>query len=315
MKTKFNIVAVEPIGIDREKAEEIKLLFEKYECSFSVYNDRKEDSQSLTERIADNDVAIVSNIPLKKEVLEKCHNLKLLAIAFTGIDHVDTDYCKQKGIEIINASGYATEAVSELTIGLILDVFRKISEFNNNIRIGGTRNNFLGRELYGKTVGIIGMGAIGKRTALLLKAFGCNVLAYSHSSNLVMEREGVKYVDFNTLMSQSDVISLHIPLTSQTENLINKENLKLCKPSTILINTSRGKVVNSEDLAYCLNNGLLAGAAIDVYENEPPLKENHPLLRAKNCICVPHIAYATRESFDKRINIIIEKIEKWLNHQ
>lgn len=313
MKNNLKIVAVEPIGISKEKETELKHFFEKYECTFNVYYDRKEDKASLIERIADNDIAIISNIPLRKEVLEKCPNLKLLAVAFTGLDHIDMEYCKERNIDVINASGYATRAVSELAVGMILDVYRKISDFNNSIRDGGGRNNFLGRELYQKTVGIIGMGAIGKQTSLLLKAFGCNVLAYSHSSNLVMEREGIKYVDFNTLMQESDIISLHVPLTSETENLINKENLKLCKSSAILINTSRGKVVNSEDLAFALNNNLLAGAAVDVYETEPPLKNSHPLLQAKNCICLPHIAYATRESFDKRIDIVIGNIEKWLS--
>ncbi|MDO5760406.1 MAG: NAD(P)-dependent oxidoreductase, partial [Bacteroidota bacterium] len=304
---------VEPIGIDKEKEDKIKLLFSKYDCSFSVFYDRKENEESLIERIADNDIAIVSNIPLRKEVLEKCTNLKLLAIAFTGLDHVDMEYCKERNIEVVNASGYATRAVSELTIGLILDVYRKISEFNHSIRKNEGRNNFLGGEIYQKTVGIIGMGAIGKQTTLLLKAFGTNVLAYSHSTNLVMEREGVRYVDLKTLLQESDIISLHVPLNKETENLINKDTLQLCKPSAILINTSRGRVVNSEDLAFALNNNLLAGAAVDVYENEPPLEENHPLLKAKNCICVPHIAYATKESFDKRINIIVENIEQWLN--
>lgn len=313
MKKNLKITAIEPIGINKEKESELKLFFEKYECTFNVFYDRKEDNASLIERIADNDVAIVSNIPLKKEVLEKCPNLKLLAVAFTGIDHIDMEYCRERNIEVINASGYATRAVSELVVGMILDVYRKISEFNDSIREGKGRNNFLGSELYQKTVGIIGMGAIGKQTSLLLKAFGCNVLAYSRSNNLVMEREGIKYVDFNTLMQESDIISLHVPLTTETENLINKDNLKLCKPSAILINTSRGKVVNSEDLAFALNNNLLAGATVDVYETEPPLKNTHPLLQAKNCICLPHIAYATKESFDKRINIVASNIEKWLS--
>ncbi|MBQ4420005.1 MAG: hydroxyacid dehydrogenase [Bacteroidales bacterium] len=313
MKENLRIVAVEPIGIDKSKEEEIKQVFAKYKCEFSMYYDRKEDEQTLIDRIADNDIAIVSNIPLSKSVLEKCPNLKFLAIAFTGIDHIDLDYCKEKGITVVNASGYATEAVSELAIGLMLDVLRKITSFDTDIRNQGARNNFLGLELKNKTVGIIGMGAIGKRTAFLLKAFGANVLAYSHSSNLVMEREGVEYVDFETLMRNSDIISLHVPLTKETENLINSKALQLCKPSAILINTSRGKVIDSEALADALNNDRLAGAGVDVYETEPPLNTNHPLLNAKNCICVPHIAYATKESFDKRIDIVVSNIEKWLS--
>ncbi len=313
MKENLKIVAVEPIGISKEKEEEIKQLFAKYKCEFRMYYDRKEDEQTLVERIADNDVAIISNIPLSKSVLEKCPKLQLLAVAFTGIDHIDTKYCSERNITVLNASGYATEAVSELTIGLMLDVLRKISSFDKDIRNNGSRNNFLGLELKNRTVGLIGVGAIGKRTALLLKAFGAKVLAYSHHSNLVMEREDVEYVDFETLMKNSDIISLHVPLTEETENMIDKKALQLCKPSAVLINTSRGKVVNSNDLADALNNDRLAGAGMDVYETEPPLEQNHPLLNAKNCICVPHIAYATRESFDKRIEIVVANIEKWLS--
>lgn len=314
MKENLKIVAVEPIGIGREKEQELKEKFAACNCSFSMYYDRKEDETTLAERIADNDIAIISNIPLKRNVLEKCPNLKMLAVAFTGIDHIDQDYCKEKGIEIINAAGYATEAVSELVIGLILDVYRKISEFNHSIRDNGTRDNYLGYELKGKTIGIVGHGAIGKRTTMLLKAFGTDVLVYTRKKdNLVFLREGVKYVSLEELMRESDIISLHCPLTNETEKLINKELLSLCKPSAILINTSRGNVVDMNALAEALNEGKLAGAGIDVYEKEPPLNNNHPLLKAKNCICVPHIAYATKESFDARIDIVTNNIMTWLS--
>ncbi|MBR1769829.1 MAG: hydroxyacid dehydrogenase [Bacteroidales bacterium] len=313
MKTGLKIVAVEPIGISKEKSEEIKERFAKYDCTFSIFYDRKEDEQSLKERIGDSDVAIISNIPLSKTVMEECKNLKLIAVAFTGTDHIDLDYCKERNIDVINAAGYATQAVSELAIGLMLDVLRNISRLNGDIREKKGRNNFLGLELKGKTIGIVGMGAIGKRTALILKAFGANVLAYSHRSTLVMEREGVKYVDLPELMKKSDIISLHVPLTKETEKLIDEKMLALCKPSAVLINTARGKVVDNEALAKALNEGRLAGAGIDVYETEPPLEENYVLLGAKNCICTPHVAFATRESFDERIEIVVSNIEKWLS--
>lgn len=313
MKENLKIVAVEPIGISKEKEQDLKNKFAKYNCSFSMFYDRKEDEQSLVERIADNDIVIISNIPLKRSVLEKCPNVKLLAVAFTGIDHIDQEYCNEKGIAIMNAAGYATEAVAELSIALILDVYRHISVLNNDIRNNGTRNNYLGFELKGKTVGIVGFGAIGKRLAMILQAFGCKVLAYTRKKNhLNYVRQGVEYVSLEDLMKRSDVISLHTPLTSETENIINAQLLSLCKPSAILINTARGKVVDMQALAEALNNGKLAGAGIDVYEKEPPLATDHVLLNAKNCICVPHIAYATRESFDDRIEIVSNNIENWL---
>lgn len=312
MKENLRIVAVEPIGIDDKKEKELQEVFAQYNCTFTLYKDRKEDNQTLISRIADNDVVIISNIPLQKEVLSNCPNVKLLAVAFTGLDHIDMAYCKERNIEVINAAGYATEAVSELTIGLILDVLRKISSMNCSIREGGTRNNFLGTELKGKIVGIVGMGAIGKRTALLLRAFGCNVLANSHRSHLFYEREGIVYTDLETVMKNSDIISLHIPLTKETYHLIDAKLLSMCKPSAIIINTARGNVVDMDYLAKMLNEDKLAGAGIDVYEKEPPLSKEHPLLNAKNCVCVPHIAFATRESFDARIEIVTNNIIDWL---
>ena len=312
MKENLKITAVEPIGINYAKEQELKELFAKYSCTFTLYKDRKEDNETLISRIADSDVVIISNIPLKKEVLSHCPNIKLLAVAFTGIDHIDVAYCKERNIEIINVAGYATEAVSELAIGLMLDVMRKLSEMNANIRVGGTRNNFLGTELKGKTVGIVGMGAIGRRTALLLKAFGCNVLANSRKEHLQYTRQGIKYVDLPTLMQSSDIISLHVPLTEETYHLIDAKMLSLCKSSAIIINTARGNVVDMDVLAQMLHEGRLLGAGIDVYEKEPPLSSDHPLLNAKNCVCVPHIAFATRESFDERIEIVKNNIVSWL---
>ena len=313
MKKNLKIVAVEPIGIDDEKERGLKRDFAKYDCSFTLYKDRKEDAETLKERIADNDIVIISNIPLKRDILQDCPNVKLIAVAFTGIDHIDTEYCKEKSIEVINASGYATEAVSELTIGLMIDVMRKVSEFNFSIRQKGTRNNYLGMEIQNKTIGIIGTGAIGSRTCRLLKAFGANVLAYSRRNKQLLEREGVKYVDLKTLMSNSDIISLHVPLNDSTYHLVSKEMLSYCKPSCIIINTSRGNVMDMQALADMLNGGKILGAGIDVYEKEPPLEQNHPLLQAKNCICVPHIAFATQESFLSRIEIVKNNITDWLN--
>lgn len=301
----MKIVAVEPIGISAERAEEIRQNLADKGHEFVWYADRKEDATTLVERMKDAEVVIISNIPLRAEVLAQCPKLQFLNVAFTGLDHIDMDYCATHNILVKNASGYATEAVAELAIGLMIDVLRKITNLDGSIRQGGVRGAFLGRELRGKTVGIVGTGAIGTRTAELLKAFGCRVIAWSRTHKPEVMNLGVAYVTLEGLMRDSDIISLHVPLNGETKHLISKEMLALCKPSAILINTARGNVVDMDALAESLRDGRIAGAGIDVYEKEPPLPHDHPLLSAPNCVLVPHVGYATREAFDIRIDIIL----------
>lgn len=309
----MKIVAVEPIGISQEYAKELETIYANKGHEFIVYPDRNENPQVLIERMKDADVVIVSNIPLRKEVLQECKNLKFLNVAFTGLDHIDQDYCKENNILIRNASGYATQAVAELAVGLMLDVYRKMTEFDLATRKLGTRNNILGRELRGKTVALIGTGAIGLATAKLLKAFGCKLIAYSRSERKEALELGIEYLSLEEAVKQADIISLHTPLTKETKNLISKEIIDLCKPSAILINTARGAVIDNLALANALNENRISGAGIDVYEKEPPLAENHPLLSAKNAVLLPHVAYATRESFDIRIDIILNNLNEYIN--
>ncbi|MFA7401024.1 MAG: NAD(P)-dependent oxidoreductase [Bacteroidales bacterium] len=309
----MKIVAVEPIGISPAKAEEIKNHFLKQKHEFVLYADRNEDPAVLIHRIQDADVIIISNIPLPESILSTANKLKLISVAFTGIDHIDTNYCQKHNIEIRNASGYATHAVSELTIGLILDVYRHLSTMETQTRKLQTRNNVLGRELYGKTVGIIGTGAIGRHTAILLKSLGCHVIAWSRTKHPEMIENGISYVELDDLLRQSDIVSLHIPLTNETHQLISKEKIALMKPNAILINTARGKIVDNRALATALIENKISGTGIDVFEMEPPLPENHPLLKAPNCVVKPHIGYATREAFDKRIEIVINNINTFLS--
>ena len=309
----MKIVAVEPIGISQERAKQLSEIYAQKGHQFVVYPDRKEDAPTLIERMQGAEVVIVSNIPLRKEVLQECKDLKFLNVAFTGLDHIDQDYCKENNILIRNASGYATQAVAELAVGLMLDVYRKMTEFDFATRKLGTRNNILGRELRGKTVALIGTGAIGLATAKLLKAFGCKLIAYSRSERKEALELGIEYLSLEEAVKQADIISLHTPLTKETKNLISKEIIDLCKPSAIIINTARGGVIDNLALANALNEDRLAGAGIDVYEKEPPLEENHPLLSAKNAVLLPHVAYATRESFDIRIDIILNNLNQYIN--
>lgn len=308
----MKIVAVEPIGISRQRAEELVERYAAKGCDFVVYPDRKEDEQTLVERMKDAEVVIVSNIKLTRNVLEQCPKLKFLNVAFTGLDHIDGEYCREKGIVIRNASGYATQAVAELAVGLMLDVYRKITPFDASTRNLQGRNNILGRELHGKTVGLVGTGAIGLRTAAILKAFGCRLLAYSRTERQEALDMGIEYTTLEDLMQRSDIISLHTPLTAQTKGLISREMLELCKPSAIIINTARGAVIDNKALAEMLNKDCIAGAGIDVYEYEPPLQSNHPLLSAKNAVLLPHVAFATQESFSMRVDIILRNLDEYL---
>ena len=308
----MKIVAVEPIGISRQRVEELVERYAAKGCDFVVYPDRKEDEQTLVERMKDADVVIVSNIRLSRNVLEQCPKLKFLNVAFTGLDHIDGEYCREKGIVIRNASGYATQAVAELAVGLMLDVYRKITPFDASTRNLQGRNNILGRELHGKTVGLVGTGVIGLRTAAILKAFGCRLLAYSRTERQEALDMGVEYTTLEDLMQRSDIISLHTPLTAQTKGLISREMLELCKTSAIIINTARGAVIDNEVLAEMLNKGCISGAGIDVYEYEPPLQSNHPLLSAKNVVLLPHVAFATEESFSIRVDIILRNLDEYL---
>lgn len=310
---RMKITAIEPIGISEAKAQEIAEQLAKHNLEFQCYRDRKEDTAILVERMKDAEVVIVSNIKIGADVLSQCPKLKLLDVAFTGLDHIDLAYCEAHGIKVVNASGYATEGVAELAVGLMIDVYRHITALDADTRQGGARNNFLGRELRGKRVGIVGTGAIGARTAQLLQCFGCEVVAWSRSERQEVLDMGVAYLPLDELMRTSDIISLHVPLTAETHHLISREHLAMCKPTAVLINTARGNVVDMDALADALCNGKLAGAGIDVFEKEPPLATDHPLLHAPNCVVVPHVGYATREAFDDRIDIVINNIYRELN--
>lgn len=305
----MKIVSVEPIGISENRAQEITAELAKDNHEFICYRDRKEDAATLIERMKDAEVVIVSNIKIGADILSQCPKLKMLDVAFTGLDHIDLDYCQAHNIEVKNASGYATEGVAELAIGLMLDVYRHITALDADIRQGGTRNNFLGKELRGKRVGIVGTGAIGIRTALLLQCFGCEVVAWSRSQKADILAHNIPYVTLEELMSTCDIISLHVPLTKETHHLISRELLEKCKPTAVIINTARGNVVDIDALADLLKAGKLGGAGIDVYEKEPPLAESHPLFSAPNCVLVPHVGYATREAFDDRIDIVLNNLQ------
>ena len=308
----MKIVQLESLGATREQLENLKEEFEQNGHSFTYYTERKEDEETLIERSKEADIIIVSNIILSENFIKSCPNLKMISVAFTGIDHIAMDICRERNIVVCNAAGFSTISVAELAVGMIISLYRKIVWADKQIRALGGRGGFLGTELFGKTVGIIGTGTIGLYTAKLLQAFGCKIVAYSRTQK---EFPNIKYLPLDELLETSDIVSLHVPYTKETHELINEERISKMKPSAILINTARGKVINSEALADALKEGKIAGAATDIYEIEPPLPENHVLFSAPNLLMLPHIAYASNESFEKRINIVVQNIYKWLNNE
>lgn len=308
----MKIIAVEPIGMSSAQMSFYEKQFARMGHQFIWFPDRKEDAETLVQRMRYADVAIISNIRLDSTILAACTNLKMLAVAFSGVDHVDTEYCEEQGITVCNASGYARAAVAELTIGLMINLYRQINVLETVTRKGGTRGAFLGRQIKGKMVGLVGIGGIGKVVAKDLLALGCQVSAWGRAEDDDVKKMGVKYLDLETLLSTVDIVSLHLPLTKETENLISADRINLMRSSSILINTARGKLVDMHALSLALKEGRVAGAAFDVFEIEPPLPKSHPLLNAPNCIVVPHIGYATQEAFELRIEIIMEKTMHWL---
>lgn len=311
----MNITCVEPLGIGQGRFETLKAHYAATGHTFNYYLDRREDEATLTERMRGADVVIISNIKLTASVLSQCSKLRYLSVAFTGLDHIDLEFCKEHGIEVQNAAGYSTTAVSELAVGMMIDLQRGVTTMDGVIREGKGRGAFLGRELKGKTVGVVGTGAIGTATIRLLLAFGCKILAYNRSHHAEVEALGVPYVTLEKLLSQSDIVTLHVPATAETRGMIGQEELSLMKPTALLINTARGPVCDIPAVANALNNGTIAGAAFDVFDKEPPLPLDHSLLKAKNCLLTPHIAFATEESFADRADIVFGHVDEWLRKQ
>lgn len=304
----MNIVLLESLGVSDEELEKYVEPLREAGHSFAAYQ-RDADPAVQIERAKDADIVIIANMPLCGEVISACPNLKFIDVAFTGVDHVDLKAARARNIAVSNAAGYSTEAVAELTVCMMLSLLRSVPEMDRRCRSGLTKDGLTGGELRGKTVGIIGTGAIGSRTAELCRAFGCRILGYQRHKK---ESSFIEYVALETLLAESDVVSIHCPLNDSTRHMIGRERIALMKSSAILINAARGPIVDSSALAEALNGGAIAGAGIDVFEDEPPLDGAHPLLHSRNTLVTPHIAFATKESMSLRARIVFGNLAGWL---
>lgn len=308
----MKIVILEPLGVSEEELRNIAKPITDKGHELVIHKDKNLNVEVLKERSKDAEVLVLANMPLKGEVISSAEKLKMISIAFTGVDHVDLKACRDKNLMVCNAAGYSTSSVAELTYGLILSVLRNIVPLDKATREGKTKDGYAQRDLDGKTIGLIGTGAIGSKVAEIAMVFGCKVLAYNRSEKDNLKAKGVKYVSLEELLKESDVVSLHTPLNEATKGLINAEKLALMKNDAIIINTARGPIIDNHALAEVLKEGRIAGAGIDVFDIEPPLAKDDALLNAPNCVVTPHIGFATKEAMVRRAYITLGNIEKWL---
>ena len=306
----MKIVFLEPLGIPQEDLKAMAAEQLGGEAELVYYDTRVEDSPSLTERSRGADCVVLSNFRYGKDVISQCPDLKMICVAFTGVDHVDLAYCRERGITVCNCAGYSTVAVADMVFGFAIDLARNILACDKTVRAEGTKAGLVGYELEGKKFGVIGAGAIGSRVCRLANAFGCKVYAYSRTPKVW---EDVEFVSMDELLETCDIVSLHVPLNADTKGLIGREQLARMKKSACLINTARGPVVDSQALAEALAQGEIAGAAVDVFEMEPPVPQDHVLLKAPNLIATPHVAFASQQAFEKRAKIVCDNVRKWLD--
>lgn len=269
----------------------------------------------VEKRIADADIVLCNKTPLNRDNLKNAARLKYIGLFATGFNNIDIPYCREKGIAVCNAPSYSTDSVAQLVFAFILELSNRVYAYKELVDKGDwIKSRTFSMfpipltELKGKTLGIIGLGSIGQKTAEIGNAFGMRVIAFNRSEKHV---KGVVLTDLSTVLKESDIISLHCPLNKESENLINSETIALMKDGAILINTARGGVVVEEDAARALKSGKLAGMGTDVLRNEP-MSENCPLYGIENCIITPHIAWAAKETRERLISIVEDNIKAFI---
>ena len=270
----------------------------------------------IAEAIADADVVICNKTLLNSETLRLAKKLRYIGLFATGYNNIDVDYCRAHGITVCNAGSYSTNAVAQQTFALILAHYNKVAQYNAYVQDGlwkrsPTFSPFIYplNELAGKTIGIVGLGTIGREVAAIANAFHMNVIAYNRHPRGV---EGVRSVDFESLLKESDIVTVHCPLNADSQDLFNRETFAKMKRGALFVNTARGGVVAEQDLFDALESGHLGGACIDVLRVEP-MEEDCVLMRAKNCIMTPHVAWAPLETRRRLMDIVADNIRSFLN--
>lgn len=291
-------------------------------CDTTIYERTAYDTSDLSliiERVGDAEIIFTNKTPLPAEAINAMPNLKYIGVLATGYNVVDVEAAKKRGIVVTNIPTYGTTAVAQMTIALLLEMCHHVGAHSQAVKDGDwTTNpdwcfwNYPLIELSGKNMGIIGFGRIGQAAAKIAQALGMNILACDSNRIKELESDTLQYVELDELLAKSDVISLHCPLFESTKGIINKDTLSKMKDGVMIINTSRGPLIVEQDLADALNSGKVAGAALDVVSSEP-IKADNPLLKAKNCIITPHIAWAPKESRQRLMDIAINNLAEYLD--
>lgn len=280
--------------------------------------DRTEHEQ-IVERAKGAEILLTNKTPLNASTLNRLPDVKYIGVLATGYDVVDLQAATERKIVVTNIPAYSTDSVAQFTFALLLELCHRVSRHSEEVHRGEwSRSKDFSfwlhpqLELANKTIGIVGYGTIGAKVAQIAHAFGMNVLAYKRNPLDTVPFSSFEWSDFDHLLRTADVVSLHCPLTPETEEMINRNTLSLMKQSAFLINTARGKLINEQDLATALQEERIAGAGLDVLSAEPPAKD-HPLLQTKNCLITPHIAWATREARGRLMKIAIQNIQAYLS--
>lgn len=281
-----------------------------------IYDFTKDEE--IPERIKDADVILCNKSSMSEKNLSGAKNLKYIGLFATGYNNVDLEYTRKHGITVCNAGSYSTEAVAQHVFAFILHYYNTISRYDEFVKNKGWINTnkfspFMEmKELFGKTIGIIGYGSIGQKVAVIANAFGMNVLAYSRSAlKEKIQSDEVTYAAVDEILEKSDIVTIHCPLNKDSEKMCNKEFFTKMKKDSLFINTSRGGVVNQEDLMWALNNNVIQYAALDVIEKEP-MPEDCKLIETKNLVITPHAAWAPLETRERLIKIVSKNLQKWV---
>jgi len=305
----MKIVVVDHVFLEKEHVERLRALGD-----LKVFGEPPKNEDELKQRIDSAEIVVVGWSHLTRDVIASAKGLRMISIWATTCHYADHEAAKERGIVVTHVPGYATEAVAEYAFALLLAAVRKLPVADKHVRNGDFDwRPFSGAELEGKTLGIIGTGAIGLRVGEIARAFKMRLLGYDKYPNAKRAAEiGLTYVDLPTLLKESDIISVHLTLTSETQGMLGKEQIEAMKKGVVIVNTSQGKVFDEAALAAALESGKIAAAGLDVFAEEPPAKDN-PLFKLDNAVFSPHVGFNTVEAAKRCTDICIDNVAKFLD--
>ncbi len=304
----MKIVVSDPIFLPEEYRKKLEALGD-----LEVFESMPSSIEEFISRVRDADIVLVGRYGFSKKAFTASLNLKMLSVWQTGYDHIDIKTATEKGVIVSNVPDYAFDSVAEMVFALALNILRKVHIADTRLREGSFDwRDYIGNQLMGKTMGVIGTGSIGARVIQIAHGFNMNVISVTgHPNEEKARRLGVKFVDLDTLLAESDIVTLHVPLTPSTEKMIGTKELAKMKKSAILINTARGKIVDEAPLIKALKEKQILGAGLDVFEKEP-LPVDDPLTELENVVLTPHIAFLTQESLEECTYVCVQNVERFI---